>query len=277
MITTPLVSVVCVCFNHKEYVVESLRSVLAQTYDNIEIIVVDDASTDGSAEVIRMFAERHSAIRTVLLSKNVGNCKAFNAGLQYTTGRFIVDLAADDILLPERIARGVDVLLKQDGVNFTDAQYINAEGKVLYKHSDKFPHHGIPSGNLYRELIKSYFICPPTVMFSRVVIERLRGYDENLTYEDFDFWIRSSRIFPYFYTSELLVQKRILGTSLSAVQFRPRNRHHRSTYKVCEKILKLNTSPSERVALNYRLLYEVKWAFKLSHWGLAFKFIFLSR
>lgn len=272
----PLVSVICLCYNHERFVAEAIKSVLSQTYPNIELIVVDDASTDGSAEVIRDAVKTNPSIRSVLLRENVGNCKAFNAGLQYASGDFLIDLAADDLLLPTRVAEGVKTFNEHGssyGLHFSDAEYINENGGFLYYHSTRFPHHIVPQGDVYRYLIKWYFICPTSVMFKKEVIEQLGGYDETLMYEDFDFWIRSSRTFKYCYTDKVLVKKRILPNSLSSRQFQRRSRYQETTYRVCEKIRLLNKTKEEALALNKRLIYETAQAIKMMNFALAVKFI----
>lgn len=274
----PLVSVVCLCYNQERFVKEAIQSVLHQTYQPIQLIVVDDASTDNSVRVIQSTLHSHPNIQFIALQQNIGNCKAFNQGLAQSKGAFIIDLAADDVLLPERVEKGVQALLEKGqryGVHFSDAQLIDEQGVALYIHSDRFPHQTIPRGDVYRAVIATYFICPPTVMFTRQVADVLGGYDETLSYEDFDFWIRSSRTFMYTYSSEILVNKRISTNTLSSKQFRFFNSHARSTYRVCEKIMRLNNNHEEQQALRNRILYEIKLNLRLLNVGIAFKFLFL--
>src|SRR5687768_17048649 len=98
-----LVSVICLCYNQASFVEESIRSVLNQTYKNIQLIVVDDASTDDSIHVIRKLKEENAAIEILALPDNKGNCTAFNLGFTLSKGDFIIDFAADDVMMPERI------------------------------------------------------------------------------------------------------------------------------------------------------------------------------
>jgi glycosyltransferase involved in cell wall biosynthesis len=272
----PLVTVICLCYNQQRFVEEAIESVLAQTYQNIELIIVDDASSDNSAATIKNIISKKSEIQFLPLSKNLGNCKAFNCALAISRGEYIIDLAADDILLPDRISKGVKALVNAGnsyGVNFTDAEWISEQGQNLYKHSERFPHTTIPRGNIYRDLIANFFICSPTMMYRRSVMDQLKGYDENLAYEDFDFWIRSSREFLYCYTPEVLVKKRIVSRSMSAKQFKPLNSQMKSTFMVCEKIMKLNRTQAEQSALNSRLLYEMRMSLRLLNLPLALKYL----
>jgi glycosyltransferase involved in cell wall biosynthesis len=276
---SPKVSVICLCFNHGDYVVESMTSVLNQTYQNYELIVVDDGSSDDSAEVIERFTSQYPQIKFIRLANNQGVCKAFNIGLASSTGDFIIDLAADDLLLPQRLEKGIqtfDLLSDKYGVIFSDAEWIDKQGKHLYFHSAKFPHHTIPQGNIYKDLIEQYFICSPTMMFRSQVIQRLGGYDELLTYEDFDFWIRSSRHFNYFYCPEVSVKKRKLQNSLSHNQFKLLNKQGDATYRVCNKILELNENLAERDALQRRIYYEIRQSIRTLNLELAYKYLRLA-
>ena len=276
---SPKVSVICLCFNHRDYVVESIMSVLNQTYQNYELIIVDDGSSDDSGGVIERFIGQYPQIKFIRLPNNQGVCKAFNTALASSTGDFIVDLAADDLLLPQRLEKGIqtfDLLSDEYGVIFSDAEWVDKQGKHLYFHSTKYPHHTIPQGNVYKDVIERYFICSPTMMFRSQVIQRLGGYDEFLTYEDFDFWIRSSRHFHYFYSPEVLVKKRKLENSLSDNQFKPLNKQGDSTYRVCNKILELNENLAERDALQQRINYEIRQSIRTLNIGLAYKYVRLG-
>lgn len=275
---SPTVTVICVCYNQGAYVREAIRSVLDQTYPLVQLVVIDDKSTDASAAIIEDFIRDFPDIEFLPLPVNVGYCKAFNQALKHVKGDFIIDFAADDVLLPERISVGVADLEQAGaryGVHFSDADWISEAGATLYKHSQRFPHHTIPHGDIYRDLIERFFICSPTMMFRRTVIESLGGYDESLAYEDFDFWIRSSRSFYYCYSPEVLVKKRVVKNSMSHRQFRVLSPQLSSTYKVCEKIMALNRSAAEQRALARRIIYEMRVSVRLLQWPLAMKYVYL--
>jgi glycosyltransferase involved in cell wall biosynthesis len=242
----------------------------------IQLIVVDDASTDDSADQIQQLAKQYSTIEFQLLNKNIGNCKAFNHALKLAKGEYIIDLAADDTLLPNRVEVGVKMLRQTGaGVHFSDAEWIDEAGKHMYMHSDKFPHDTIPQGDIYKELISRYFICPPTMMFTREVIDYLHGYDESLTYEDFDFWIRSSRKFKYAYAPHVLVKKRVTSNAMANKQFRLFTTHSQTTFQVCKKIMNLNRTKAEQHALDQRIRYELKLNLRLVNIRAALGFFVL--
>lgn len=282
MIGTELVSVICLCHNHQQFVATAIQSVLDQDYPNVELIVVDDASTDGSQEEISQKIAG-TDINFISQSKNLGHCRAFNIGLQHSAGNYIIDLSADDILLPERISEGIKdfQLSKKAGVHFSDAYLCDEDGNRFGTHYQRDAHDQliskVPTGDIYSELISRYFICPPTMMIKRSVLEELGGYDESLEYEDFDFWIRSSRKSPYIMSSKALTVRRILKSSDSKRQFAFRSKHAFSTYRVCEKIYNLNESRNEDVALLGRVKYEIRLCLKTLNIELIPNYITLMR
>ncbi len=256
----PKVSVICLCYNHSSFVANSLQSVLGQTYPNIEIIIVNDASPDDSALIIKGVVESHPAIQFLDLPENVGNCRAFNKGLALATGKYIIDLSCDDELASDRIEKQVKVFekLPEDyGVLFSDAIYINETGKVLGEH---FSQYRPVKGDIYEELVRRYFIAPPTMMIRKTVFNELDGYDEALAYEDFDFWVRSSRNWKYDFIDEPLTRIRLTSGSLSSKFHEQDNPLTDSTLEVCKKIKTLNKTRQEDAALAQRLRYELKIA-----------------
>lgn len=268
----PLVSVICLCHNHERFIREAIRSVMEQTYTRIEVIVVDDASTDNSVAVIRELQEQFPSLEILLLDKNVGNCAAFNRGLALATGTYVIDLATDDVLLPHRIENGVAMLEKLGNnysTQFSDALYINEKSETLYRHSDRYPHDTIPAGDIYTDVIRRYFICTPTLMMRRNLLMALGGFDEELAYEDFDYLIRASRVSRFCYAPEVLVKRRLVSNSLSSKQGRLFSQHERSTYEVCLKIFTLNRNQAEQRALAYRAWRELLSNIKMLNLVLA--------
>jgi glycosyltransferase involved in cell wall biosynthesis len=275
----PLVTVICLGYNHGPYISEAIKSVVDQTYTHVQLVVVDDASTDDSASVVASLLEAGFAFEFIQNKANQGNCKSFNIGLQKAKGKYVIDLAADDILLPERIAKGVADFEKsgdQVGVSFCDTWLVNAGRERLRTHFQRNSHwelvEVVPEGDLYRMLIKKHLISAPTMMMRKTMFVSLEGYDEKLAYEDFDFWIRSARNWGYSFINEVLVEKRILSDSLSTMQFQKGSQHEMTTYKVCEKAFLLNKNKGDHLALIRRLLYECKQAIFREDFRLLFKY-----
>lgn len=273
----PLVSVICLCHNQRTYVREAIQSVWKQSYPNIELIVVDDGSTDGSKEIIKSILKGKNA-KFLDLESPIGNCAAFNRGFFQSKGDYIIDLAADDALMPERVLKGINTFMKSDaGVTFCNVMNIDPLGNELSTHFVRDEQSRIaekvPEGDVYTELIRRYFISPPSMMIRREVLEELGGYDESLSYEDFDFWVRSSRNWEYAFTDEVLIKKRMVPNSLSDRQFRFKSQHQETTLKVCQKIKELNRTKEDHSALRSRCLYEVKQCIKQGNFHLIPSFL----
>jgi glycosyltransferase involved in cell wall biosynthesis len=275
----PLVTVICLCHNHEQMVERAINSVFGQTYQPIELIVVDDASTDSSREAIEKLQKNHE-FTAIYNPENMGNCRAFNKAFNVSTGKYLIDLAADDELLPDRIAIGVEAMDKSGpeiGVHFCDAAMLDENGKFLRTHYLR-DNRGklmqpVTDGDMYKILLEKYYISTPTMMMGRKVLDELGGYDAALSYEDFDFWIRSSRNYKYQFTDAVLMNKYVLKNSLSTQQSLYKNRHTLSTAIVCEKALALNKSREEDEALYKRVTYELKWAMVTENWEAAVRFL----
>ena len=250
---SPLVSVIVLCYNHKRFVNECLQSIVNQTYNNIEIIIVDDCSRDNSQEEILKFCHENFSTQYIFNKKNVGNCRAFNQGLKISKGKYIIDLSTDDILKPNRIKEQVEKFEESEkiGVVTSDAEYIDENSNWLGNFHQK--NELIKTGKMYEALLKSSFILPSSMMIRKSLIDSLGGYDETLTYEDFDFWVRSARICEYAHVPQILVQQRIISGSHSVSFTLKKNNLIPATVKVCQKAMLLNETQSENQALINRL------------------------
>ncbi|MEL6558071.1 MAG: glycosyltransferase [Bacteroidota bacterium] len=271
MSSHPLVTVICLCYNHAKFVRQAIESVLDQDYPAIELIVVDDASTDNSVDIIEEMIEKKTAFTFLKNQTNQGNCASFNRAFTHSKGEFIIDLAADDVLLPDRISCGVvDLESKGDqyGVQYGAVELIDESSKFIGHFYDSNPNKPI-SGDLYEQLIEKFFVSGPSMFMRRVVLEDMEGYDEQLDFEDFDLCIRSSRNFLYSFTEKTVVKKRIHSQNYSKKQKQFRNKLGRTTLQVCEKIFGLNESLAEHRALQRRIKYEMKKSIQFGNIGLC--------
>jgi glycosyltransferase involved in cell wall biosynthesis len=263
----PLVTVICLCYNHERFIREAVESVLHQTYKNIEIIIVDDCSTDGSQTIIRDLVQKHPQLFFLPLPANSGNCRAFNKGLQMARGNFVVDFSTDDVMMPQRIEKQVacfSTLPRDFGVVFTDVLYIDEASNPLYQHFDYLFKNKllrkIPEGDVYTDILRTYFVSSPSMLVKREVFDFLKGYDESLAYEDFDFWVRSARKFRYALLKEVLTKVRKTGNSLSTRAYVRGSLQVHSTYQVCRKAVSLNRTDEDKKALIQRVRYEHRHA-----------------
>ncbi|NJN27815.1 MAG: glycosyltransferase [Cyclobacteriaceae bacterium] len=197
----PLVSIVAICYNQARFAVETLESIRNQTYPNIQLIVVDDCSTDNSAEVIQNWIDEHKVdCEFVKHAENLGVTKTCNDGLRRVKGEYYQIIACDDILLTEKIERQAKLLIQADlkvALVYSDAFLMNQNsewsrsgGKFIQLNNLLF---SIPTGSLTRFLIKSNgLICAPTVLIKSQLAKDIGWYDEKLRFEDLDMWLRLS-------------------------------------------------------------------------------------
>ncbi|OGB33428.1 MAG: hypothetical protein A3F78_22320 [Burkholderiales bacterium RIFCSPLOWO2_12_FULL_61_40] len=197
----PLVSVVMPAYNARPFIEESIASVLSQDYPSIELIVVDDGSSDGTTEAVARWGDRVKVIRQT----NAGPAAARNRGIAQAQGEFLAFLDADDVWLPGKISLQVQYLQDHPevGVVFGDFLHWHAQtdGSFLRPPTppEPNPHCAIEpaqSGWIYTDLLLDSTICIITAMVRRSVVQTVGGMDEALaTGEDYDFWLRVSRQF----------------------------------------------------------------------------------
>ncbi len=279
-----MVSIICLCYNHEQFLAEALDSVVAQTYPNLEIIVADDASTDASAAVILDYCCRFPQIKFIRNTQNVGNCTTFNQALAQATGEFIVDFATDDVMLPQRIAEQVNcfaILAEDYGVVYTDALLIDEYSRPIRNFYRALPNGKLApepvSGGIYEEVVKRFFISAPTMLIKRAVLDKLGGYNEKLAYEDFDFWVRSSRYFKYYFLNQVLTKRRLHPQQLSKRLYQKHDKQLASTVQVCFMALRLNRTTQENAALAIRVKYEFKKAVSTANFTEAGQFAAILR
>ncbi|RZL47261.1 MAG: glycosyltransferase [Pedobacter sp.] len=289
MQNTPLVTVVCLCYNHEKYVVETLNSVINQTYKNIELIIVDDCSSDNSVFVIREWLKNHPEVPFIANSENQGNTKAFNKAFKISNGAFIIDLAADDVLMEYCVAMQINqfqnstynnVGIVYGGLELIDENN-NSIGNFFEIYHTNTSGKDNRSGDIYKGLLNMQNnVCSVSSMVEREVYDRFSGYDESLAYEDYDLWIKTARYYNFDFIDTVLVKKRELSTSMTSYRSRRFNKKTwklgYSTYKILLKALKLNQSREENRALLKRLHLEAEIAVRTGNFLLFLRYVWLE-
>ena len=263
----PLVTIIALCYNHAPFLRSALDSILAQDYPNLEVWLVDDASHDGSPQILREYAAAHPTWYLLLLPENVGNCRAFNLAFFQSKGEFVVDFATDDLLLPQRLSQQVALfqhLPASYGVVYSNCELLSEQGQFVRLHQQPDPRQPgqlrprPASGWVFAEVLSRYFLSAPTVLVRRATLLALNGYDEALSYEDFDFWVRASRDWQFYYQDAVTTRKRLHPKSKSAQVTRRQDPYLDSTIAVCRKALALCRDEPELAALRVRLRYELR-------------------
>jgi len=185
----PLVSVIVPSYNNEVFVARCLDSLLKQTYSNIEIIIVDDCSTDHSVEIVRSYQKLHQNINIIQNPVNMGASVARNIGLITVTGKYVTTLDSDDEFLPRKIEHEVRVLEEN-----ADSEFV-AYSDIIVRYKDKdvllSPNMSLDD-NVSNLVLFRKGVMPRDLMFHRSKIENLKcEFDRTLLkYEDWDFIIQ---------------------------------------------------------------------------------------
>lgn len=197
-----LVSVIIPTYNRGWIIKEAIDSVLAQDFEDFELIVVDDGSTDNTPEVL----DAYRGTIKVFRQKNKGVSAARNRGIAEASGRFIAFLDSDDFWLPQKLSRQVeffnttpDALICQ-----TEEVWIRSGVRVNPK-----KRHKKPSGMIFEPSLALCLVSPSAVMIRRSLLGIVGNFDETLpACEDYDLWLRISCRFPVYHIDTPLIIKR---------------------------------------------------------------------
>ena len=213
--TTPMVSVVIAAYNAEDYVAEAVRSVLEQTMDDLELIVVNDGSTDSTRHVLRRFEDDQRV--QIIDQENTGCSAARNRGAAASKGRYIAIVDADDVCWSEKLERQVELFRREPGLAVvgTQARMIDQEGRHLGVLRTPTGHDAIAEG-----MRRSMQFCHPTVLIRGDVYRELGGYEESYpTSEDYEFLRRIIDGYRAANVDDVLYDLRIHGGNKSFYYF----------------------------------------------------------
>lgn len=252
MNSNPLVSIITPAFNAEETVKQAIDSVLAQTYPHWELLVVDDASTDSTVDIVRECASHDSRIRLITLNINTGTPgRAKNAALPYVQGELVAFLDSDDLWLPRKLEIQVKRMASGEFVLcYSGGWYVDNELTVL---SDFVPRCG--TGRIFDRLLAQYEINNQTVMIQRSAILALKEPYFNpsiMVGEDCELFMRIARNGNLLGLPDKLVQYRIRENSISATYL---DRSHEGLEAVIQWI-----SADEELRTRCRLSLRLAWA-----------------
>jgi len=201
------VSVIIPSYNSQTHITECIRSVLLQTYQNIEIIVVDDGSTDMTSDVLAGFDEKISIIK----QKNQGAAAARNRGAAEAKGSWLAFLDSDDVWAPEKIEKQL-LHIKSCRWSYTDMQFVGGvnDGLRDSKFTVKY------EGNVQRELLLGNFISTSTMIINKQTFFAAGGFDESIrSVQDWELWTRVALNNPIAYLNEPMALYRVHPSSTS--------------------------------------------------------------
>ena len=208
----PKVSIIMPVFNGGAYIRESIKSVLAQTFTDFELLIVDDGSTDDTATIIRDEYQRQSI--HFFQQTNQGPSAARNLALRHAQGRFIAFLDADDIWKPNKLEQQLPLFTNPNvGVVYGNAEFL---GKTIEGKENFFAINEPARGVITQKLLEKNFIPMLTVVIRTDIFHELVGFDPHLrAAEDYDLWLRASLLTEFDFTENLIAKYRIHPTAIT--------------------------------------------------------------
>jgi len=197
----PQVSVVIPTYNYAQYVGLAVKSVLAQSYPNTEIIVVDDGSTDRTQEALRPYLPWVH----YYYKENGGTASALNLGITHANGDYICWLSSDDVFLPDKVAKQVALMESKPelGFSYTSFVVIDAMGKRKYEmHPPFYPNRR----EMVIKLMEGCFINGSSAIMRKSALDQVGLFDESMaTVHDYELWFRLLRYHPCGFLDEVLI------------------------------------------------------------------------
>ncbi len=177
-----LVSIITPCYNSSKYIDKTIESVINQTYQNWELIIIDDCSIDNSVMIIKEYCKKDSRIKLLKLDRNVGPALARNEGIKQAKGKYIAFLDSDDIWLPPKLEKQIKFMLANDlAVTCSSYYTINENGKRLNMRIVK-------ESLSYNDMLKSNQIGNLTGIYDCEKLGKI--YMENVSHEDYTLWLK---------------------------------------------------------------------------------------
>lgn len=225
----PMVSVVMSAYNAEKYIAESIESILSQTYDNFEFIIIDDGSNDTTFDIIKKYLLIDE--RVILISRsNKGLVVSLNEGILKAKGKYILRMDADDISFPDRITKQVSYMEENPliGVCGTWIESFG-DGKKVSKHKYSSSDEYLKA----RLLFSTCFAHPSVIIRRSLLIDNNFFYDEGYLYaEDFELWTRLSNVTNFSNVDEVLLRYRVLNNSVTRIA----DRDYTQRYQVLSSV-----------------------------------------
>lgn len=204
------------CYNHSRYLNESIEGVLWQSYDSIELIIVDDFSNDNSIEIIETYKKKDNRIKSIYHNINLGVSKSRNDAISVSKGKYIAFCDADDIWGKNKAEIQIECLENNSeyDVIFCDSIIINDDGVLTGKKFSDIFNERKNYGDIFNSLCLNNFINTPTVLYRRSCLKSNLYFNEDFKYlEDWIYWIELAREHRFYYIDLPMVKYRVHNQS----------------------------------------------------------------
>lgn len=209
----PRVSVILTCYNHIEYLPLAYAGIFGQTFQDYEVIAIDDGSTDGSREWLQ---NNTAGAKLIFNEENLGTYASINRAIKASAGEFIAILNDDDVWMPNKLERQAEFLQSHPaaGLVHTGGEFIGPNGEIIPGSPLGFPYPEFESGNMLCQLIAYNRIIISAALVRRSAYEKVGLFNESLFgLGDWEMWLRIAEHFEMGFLSEKLTQYRVHGSN----------------------------------------------------------------
>jgi len=222
----PIVSIIVITYNSSKYVLETLESAKAQAYQNIELIVSDDCSTDNTVEICRNWIKKNENrfIKTELITnkQNTGITPNCNRGLFVASGQWVKFIAGDDVLLENCISSNIQFVTNNTSISFlfSKMKYIDETSKLVVKvEDDNSELYEFSAKKQFKKLIIRNWLNAPSAFLKKETLIGLKGFDESTKFiEDYPLWLKATKNnFKLFFLSAPTVSYRLHSEAFSQI------------------------------------------------------------
>ena len=239
-----LISIIVPNYNNEKYIQECLESILSQTHQNIEVIIIDDASTDKSCEIIKEYTEEHSFIKVIYNKKNQGVTKNRDLAIKASSGKYITTLDSDDFYIDKQKLEKEIALIKKfeetgttDIIAFSNIVLVDKDGKRLFPNAKN----NIKEGNIFINIFARDCMVPRDFIFTKEQYYAAGSFDLDVPiYEDWDLKLRLAKNNEFYYTVLEGIGYRRHGEGLSSANNTKHIQWLKYIYKKNAKLIEKN-------------------------------------
>lgn len=208
----PLVSIITPTYNRADFLKQTIESVLAQSYKNIEHVIIDDGSTDNTKALIEKYLDTGKV--RYFYQDNSGQSVARNKGLKEAEGDFVCFLDSDDYFLPKKVEQQIQAFQNNPTVDLAYGDYIFVDANGSTLNEENMTRY---SGNITRELLKDNCVSMNTTMVRKSAIKAIGGFCEHIKVaDDYDLWLRLSAQSNFLYIPSALSAYRLMDNQISS-------------------------------------------------------------
>lgn len=243
----PKVSVLMPAYNAEKYIAEAIESILSQTFKDFEFIIIDDASTDETWDIIQKYSKLDNRIKSYQNESNFKLSKTLNRGIDLADGKYIARMDADDISMPGRLKTQFDYMEQHPDVGIIGGtmEIMNVDRKITGKRC-----YGLTDGQIRKKIYRYSPFCHPAIMIRKSILELAGRYDEIWNpAEDYELYFRIGKYSKFANLKDVLLRYRIMPKSMTTG----------STNKMYWKTVEIRRKYSDQEP------YRMRWVDKVYH------------